>query len=477
MALKKLLTGTALISSVNVLRLVVQFVSLPLLARLLTPEDYGVVAMAMPIVLFVMLFADSGLGTSLVRETLDDLTPWHSCFWLTSALGAGFCLFLAALAPAVSFWMDEPTLAAVMASLATVIFLQSLTLIPGAALQQQGMFARIAIAEIVGIIASVGFAIWAAVNGLGVWALVGQQITLYAVRLVLNVVFSPYRPRFVFKWSSAKAHVVFGWTLFASNVVGFGSRSIENIVIGRFRGAADLGVYGMAFQFARLPWMIVTGPLQYVLYPLVAGAQSDPAKLRAQALLASKVLAILLLTPMALIGAASVPIFDILLSEKWREAAHVFAIIIPAAAIQPVTGIIGTFVLAIGRPDIQLKLTTQSTILWMACLFGSVWFGLTAIAVAFTVSTLVFSLWSLRVMLPLVGCSFRDYAKAVGAQIVIAMVAAAAYGGITQTWPMSDGDSLLLAMAMAAVCVLGSILLERKRILGDYRAVFSAARP
>lgn len=473
MSLKKLLTGTALLSSVNMLRLIVQFLSLPLLARILSPADYGVVAMAMPIVLLVMLFADSGLGSSLVRDKSADLTAWHSCFWLTVAFGAGLCLLLATLAPVIAYWMQEPTLGAVMASLATVIFLQSLALVPGAALQQRGLFARIALAEISAMAASVGVAISAALHGMGVWALVWQQVTLYAVRLVLNLVFSPYRPRAVFKWASALPHVIFGWNLLAANVVGFGSRTVESMAIGKVRGAADLGTYGMAFQFARLPWMLVTGPLQYVLYPLVAGAQSDPGKLRAQVLLASKVLATLLIAPMALVGAASVPVFDLLLSEKWREAAHVFALIMPAAAALPVVGILGTFVLAIGRPEVQLKLTTQSSVLWLICLGGSVWFGLSTIALAYTLFTLAFSVWSLRVILPLLGCSLTDYYKAIGGQIVLAIVAAAAYRTIVYIWPMDDAGAIGLAIVCALVCVLGSAGIQMKSILKDYREAFS----
>jgi O-antigen/teichoic acid export membrane protein len=469
--LKKLVTGTALISSVNALRLAVQLVSLPLLARLLNPEDYGVVAMAMPILLFVMLFADSGLGVSLVREKTADMTAWHSCFWLTAGLGAGLSFALAALAPSFAHWMAEPTLAAVMASLASVIMLQSLTLVPGAAMQQQAMFSRIAIAEIIAILLSVGVAITAALNGLGVWALVWQQIVMYAVRLVLTALLGPYRPRLVFAWQAARGHVVFGWTLLAANAIGFGGRSVESIMIGKFRGAADLGIYGMAFQFARLPWMIVTGPLQFVLYPLVAGAHSDVAKLRAQALLASKVLATLLLAPMALIGAAGVPIFDLLLSEKWRDAAYIFALIIPAMAVQPVTGVLGTFILAIGRPEIQLRLTMQSTILWMACLFSAVWVDLTTVAIAYTVSTLVFSVWSLKVMLPLLGCSLKDYAKAVGGQAILAVVMAGTYWAITQIWALGDVFAILLAVVLACGCVGISLLLARRDLTASLRAL------
>ena len=469
--LRNLVTGTALISSVNMLRLVVQFVSLPLLARLLSPEDYGIVAMAMPILLFVMLFADSGLGVSLVRDQSAGVTAWHSCFWLTTALGAALCLLFAAFAPTFADWMNEPALAAVMATLAVVILLQSLTLVPGAAMQKQGLFSRVAAAEIAGVLASIGVAVAAALHGLGVWALVWQQVVLYAVRLVLTAILSPYRPRFVFEWQAARGHVVFGWKLLVANAIGFAGRSVESIVIGKFRGAADLGVFGMAYQFAKLPWMIVTGPLQFVLFPLIADAQSNPAKLRAQALLVSKVIATLLLAPMALIGAASVPIFDILLSEKWREAAYVFSLIIAAAAIQPVIGVLGTFVLAIGRPDVQLRLTMQSTVLWMIFLFGSVWFGLYAIAIAYTVSTLAFSVWSLRVMLPLVGCSFLDYTKAVGGQVILAIVAAGIYRMITHTWVMTDMSAIMLAIALAGGCVLSSFILAHRDISAGLKAI------
>jgi O-antigen/teichoic acid export membrane protein len=468
---RKLVTGTALISSVNMLRLVVQFVSLPLLARLLSPEDYGIVAMAMPILLFVMLFADSGLGVSLVRDQSAGTTAWHSCFWLTTGLGAGLCLVFAVIAPTFAEWMNEPELAAVMATLAVVILLQSLTLVPGAALQKQGLFSRVAAAEIAGVLASIGVAITLALNGFGVWALVWQQVVLYGVRLGLTAILSPYRPRFIFEWQAARGHVVFGWKLLVANAITFAGRSAESIIIGKFRGAADLGVFGMAYQFAKLPWMLVTGPLQFVLFPQVADAQNDPVRLRAQALLVSKVIATLLLAPMALIGAASVPIFDILLSEKWREAAYVFSLIIAAAAIQPVIGVLGTFVLAIGRPDVQLRLTMQATVLWMICLSGSVWYGLYAIAIAYTVSTLAFSVWSLRVMLPLLGCSFQDYSKAVGGQIILAIAAAVSYRMIIRLWEMNDLSAIILAISLASGCVLGSFIFSYRNLLAGLNAL------
>jgi O-antigen/teichoic acid export membrane protein len=465
----RLVTGTALISSVNVLRLIVQFLSLPLLARFLEPADYGIVGMAMPIILLVMLFADSGLASSLVRDKSDEEDAWHSCFWLTTILGTGLAFVLAGLSPLMSAWLGEPALTAVVTTLACVIVLQSMTLIPGAALQRQGLFGRIAAAEIVALIAGASCALLAAANGMGVWALVWQQVILYGIRLVLTLLWSPYRPKLRFEFQAARDHVLFGWKLLAANLVGLGGRSIESTAIGKVRGADDLGIYGMAFQFLRLPFMIVTGPLQYVLYPIVAGAHGDKAKLRSQVLLASKILAMILLAPMALAGAASVPIFDVVLSEKWREAAYVFTLVVPAAIIQPVIGILGTFVLAVGRPEVQLRLTLQSTLLWMACFFSSVWFGLSAIAVAYSLSTLAFTAWYLTVALPLLNCSVFDYIRATGVHAVIAVAAFITYRTIAASWQIGDLALIGLAAMLAVICTLVSILLEFQSLRTAYR--------
>ena len=464
-AIKRFITGAASVSMINVLRLAVQFLSLPLLARMLSPNEYGLVGMAMPFILFVMMIADSGLASSLVRDRSGDIAAWHSCFWLTAFLGVLLCLLLLLVSPAIALWLHEPALGPITATLSVVILMQSLTLIPGALLQQGGYFIRISAAEIASLVASVGVVLWCAFHGMGAWALVWQQVALYAVRLVATLALSPYRPRLTFKWQLARDHVLFGWKLLFANVVNFASKSAESLLIGKIRGPSDLGIFGMAIQFARLPFMVVTGPLQYVLYPSISADRDNRDKLRAQLLLATKGLAILLLAPMALVGAASDPIFDLLLSDKWSESATVFALIVPAAAFQPVVSLVGTFILAIGRPDVQLRLASQSMILWVLCLLGSVWFGLSVVAISYTVFTLLFSAWTLRVMLPLLDCRLRDYLNAVGAQIVLALVAASIYRLLLAQWPLSDLAAISLAIAMAAICVAGSVIVDRKQLI------------
>ena len=272
-------------SSVNVLRLLVQLLSVPILARLLSPRDYGLAAMAMPVILFVMMLADAGLGASLVRTAKTDEPAWHTCFWLSVGLGTVFAFVIALLAPAVGDILNEPRLTSLTLALSAIIPLQTFTLVPGAALQQQGRFGIIASTEIAAMCASIGAAVACGVAGFGVWVTVWQQLVFYAVRLTLTLARSTYRPRLIFDLHDAWGHVLFGRNLLGVTLISSASRSLENLAIGKIHGPGPVGIYSMAFQFARLPFMLVTGPLQYALYPSVAAIREDKAKLTALFLL------------------------------------------------------------------------------------------------------------------------------------------------------------------------------------------------
>ena len=191
----------------------------------------------------------------------------------------------------------------------------------------------------------------------------------------------------------------FGRKLLVTNLISFASRSIENLVIGKIHGPGPVGIYSMAFQFARLPFMLVTGPLQYVLYPHIAVFRDNKTKLVAMFLLLTRVLAMVILPAIGLMAAASDPIFHLLLSKKWGQAAPIFVLIAPAAAFQPVTAILGTFLMALGRTEVQMRLAGQFAAVWFVGLMLSVWYGIEAVAATYCICSMLFSLWSLRDLL------------------------------------------------------------------------------
>jgi O-antigen/teichoic acid export membrane protein len=372
-SIKQIAKGTALIAFTNVLRLLVQLFSVPVLARMLSPEDYGLAAMAMPVILFLMMIADAGLGSSLVRTGKPEEPAWHTCFWLSTGVGTVIVIGLALLSPVFGLLLNEPRIMPIITALAAIVPLQTLTLVPGAALRQKGNFGTIAAIEIAAMGASIGAAVACAVGGFGVWALVWQQIVFFAVRLALTLTCSPYRPRLIFDLPDAWEHVIFGRNLLGATLVTSASRTLESLAIGRLCGPAPLGVYSMAFQFARLPFMLVTGPFQFVLYPHIAALRDDKAKLAELFLLFTRVLAMVVLPAVGLVAVASDPVFHLLLSKKWGQAAPIFVLIAPAAALQPVTALLGTFLMALGRTDVQMRLAWQFAIVWLGGLMLSVW--------------------------------------------------------------------------------------------------------
>ncbi|MBS0267230.1 MAG: lipopolysaccharide biosynthesis protein [Planctomycetes bacterium] len=465
MSIAKIVRGTAFIGFVNVLRLIVQFVSVPVLARLLSPVDYGLAAMAMPVILFVMLLADAGLGNSLVRTSRTNDPAWHMCFWLSVGLGIVGAAGVALLSPLVAFFLSEPRLTPMLATLAAIIPLQTFTMVPGACLQKEARFGTIAATEIVAMCTSLGAAVALAIAGSGVWALVWQQIVFYAVRLTLTLTCSPYRPRLMFDLHDAWEHVIFGRNLLGMSLISSASRSLENLVIGKVNGAGPVGVYAMAFQFARLPFMLVTGPLQYSLYPHVAAIREDRAQLTALFVLLTRVLAMVLLPAVGLVAVASEPTFTLLLSHKWVHAAPVFALIAPAAALQPVTAIVGTFLMALGRTDVQIRLAAQFAVVWIAGLTMSVWYGLEAVAMTYSVCALLFSAWSLRICLPLLDCSFASYARLFMWPMALTVVAMIGYRVLSS--PEADHNALNvgIAMTLALIVTVIALLVQRRALV------------
>jgi PST family polysaccharide transporter len=465
LSIATLVKGTAFIGFVSVLRLLVQFVSVPVLARLLSPVDYGLAAMAMPVILFVMLIADAGLGNSLVRTSRTNDQVWHTCFWLSVGLGIVGAAGVASLSPVVAFLLNEARLTPLLAALAAIIPLQTFTLVPGASLQKEARFGTIAATQIVAMCASLGTAVALAIAGVGVWALIWQQIVFYAVRLTLTLTCSSYRPCLVFDLHDAWEHVIFGRNMLGVSLISSASRSLENLVIGKVHGAGPVGVYIMAFQFARLPFMLVTGPIQYVLYPHVAAIREDRAQTTALFVLLTRILAMVLLPAVALVAVASEPTFTLLLSTKWRQAAPIFALIAPAAALQPVTAIVGTFLMALGRTDVQMRLAAQFAAVWIVGLMISVWYGIAAVATTYSICALLFSAWSLRMCLPLVNCSFATYARLLMWPMALTVWAMLAYRVLSSPGVDHNVLNVGIAITLALLVTLGAFLAQRRPLI------------
>jgi len=464
---RKIVLGTAAMSSANVLRLLAQFLVIPIISRLLSPADYGVVAIAMPFILFTMMFADAGVGRSLVRTPTGEKEIWSTCFWISAILGVILALVLIGLAPLAAQLFNEPRLSPIIMALAFVVIAQAISTIPGAALQQRHQFKIIAVMEITALVLGMITAIVVALRGGGAWALVDQQIAFYAVRVVMTFYFSPFFPLMVFDLKSVREHLIFGRDVIGVNIVGFLSRSLDNLIIGKVLGEAAVGLYSMAFQFARLPMFLVTGPLQYVLYAQLAQVKDNILAIRHIYLLLVRLLSIVVFPVMGMIAVAHHPAFTLLLSEKWSASGDLFMLAAPACALQAITGLNGTIMMVLGRTDMQFRITVEFVLLWVISLLCVVLFGLSWVVIDFNIIVLLYTPRQLMLLLPLLSCSLMTFLRILLIPTFAALVCVGMYWEIDHAMALGEWSQLIFAAILAVVGVGVSALTQRRLLVNE----------
>lgn len=467
MSIRKTVFDTAAMSSVNMLRLVTQFLAVPILARLLSPADYGVVAMAMPFVLFAMIITDAGIGMSLVRTPASERNVWSTCFWLSIGLGIVLAVIMILTAPIAAIVFDNKQLAPVVMALSLIVFIQSLGAISGAALQQKQQFKIMAAMDIVATLVSIGLAVLVASKGGGVWALVVQQLAYYAIRTALTIKCAPFRPEMVFDLHNVKEHLTFSRDILVMNIIGFFARSLDNLIIGKVLASAATGIYSMAFQFARLPFMLVTGPLQYVLYAKLAHHKDNKPAIRATFLMLTRVLAIVVFPIMGMVAAAYHPLFNWLLSAKWAMSGKLFMLVAPASALQAVTSLTATIMLVFGHANIRLKITIEFTLLWILALLISVSFGLEWIGIAYSAAVLLYTPRSLMLSLPMIGCSFLSYCRTFITPFIVTMLCIVSFWQLQQFFLLGEIMQLIIAAILAMAGVAVSAWLQRNVLMSE----------
>lgn len=458
MSARGLITGTALASAANIIRVALQALALPVLARFLSPEDYGLASMAMPFIVFMMMLADTGLASSLIRQTEITHREASSCNWSLIVLGLALGAGLALLTPLVARLYDEPRLTLPLAALCLVVPLQTATAVPGALLLKEQRYLAIALGEVLATLFSIGTAVALAIAGEGVVALVAQQLVFYVVRVVTCYATSRFRPVLVLDLSLVRGHSGFARDTVSTNVVAFVSKSLENMIIGRVLGAHAVGVFSLAFQLGRVPWMIVAGPFTSALYPHLVRMRDDRQALAASALLYTRLLATAVLPMMTIAVLASEPLIRVFLSEKWLPARPLFEIMGPAMALAPVTAILGTFMMTLGRTDVGLKVAAGTTAAWIPVAAILAPFGLEALAAGFTLVNLAGMAWSLKLSLGILGIRARDYLDSFWRPILLTALAAFSYVAISRSLALDSqglivlaGGLLVLAGAFAAV--------------------------
>ena len=362
------------------LLVVLQFLSLPLLSRLLSIEDFAIVGLGLAVILFANTFSDAGLGRSLVRTQHYNPTEWDTVFWFLATLGLLLAGLVVLVAPLYSRAMDQPTLLPVVIVLASVPFMQALTAVHQAAIERDYRFD--VMSGVIGFsgLAGVIVALSLAALGFGYWALVLQQVALAFVRLVGLLWLSPVRPKFRFHAPLLRPHLKFGVNTLAFSGVLTLQSQIPLLAFNQVFGTVAVSLWSMTERIFRFPQQAMLGPLSQVTMVSMArqwrdgtGQEQVSTSYRA----AIRLLMTLTFPGLVVLALNGRPIFVWLLSAPWGDVAVIFALALPGLMIDMITSVGARVFMVADRTDLRLRMAVERFAIGVPLFLAALPFGLT----------------------------------------------------------------------------------------------------
>lgn len=376
---QKTVKGVAWTSLNKVLDLGFGFVIGVILARLLSPSDYGLLAMIAVFSAIAFTFLDSGFGNALIRKP--DLNEDDNTTAFLFNLVAGVVLFgvIWFIAPWVSAFYDKPILTPLLRAEGSLLIVASFKIVQNTQLTRALNFKAKMIIRIVSSVSGGVIGIIAAYSGLGVWALVAMHIADALISLVLLWIISPWRPRG--KWSKKSFNYLWGYgsKLLASGLLDTVYSNIYPIVIGKFYSAADLGQYSRAKGYADMPSQSLTGVIQQVTFPVLSQIQDDHQRLGNNYRRMLRFSVFIIFPIMIGLAVLAHPLVVSLVTDKWAQCVPYLQIICLASMWYPVHAINLSLLQVKGRSDLFLRLEIIKKILITVVVFVCVPFGIIGI--------------------------------------------------------------------------------------------------
>ena len=381
--------SVAVLGASQAVKIVTQFASVILLSRLLSPEDFGVVASIAPVIAFIGIFQDFGMQQAIVQRPTVSNADLTSIFWITLMIGGALTAVMMALSPAAVWFYDDERLFWVTIAAAAPLLVYSLLIVPNALLNRRGKFAVLAMNDVIVSAVGLGTALIAALAGLRYWALVLSTIVTVlasAVWMFWQARWSPGRPARV--WPD-RSMLHFGKNLTGFTMVNYFARNVDNMLIGHAWGGIELGYYDRAYKLLLLPLQNIGMPVARVMIPLLCRIESDKPRLRRTYLRAATQVALVTVPGMAAIVATAPEVIHLVFGERWMAVVPIFFWLGLAGLIQPLTNTTGWIFICQARTQSLFRLgawSAATTI--MSFLVGLHW-GAVGVAAAYTLTEYV----------------------------------------------------------------------------------------
>ena len=357
-----------------------------ILARILAPEAFGLLAMVVAVTSFVTLFKDLGLSMATVQQAEVSGEQVNALFWINVAVSAGVTLVMGALSPAIAWFYAEPRLVEITLALATGLLVSGFSVQHQALMKRQMRFTALAVVEVAATLGSVLVAVAAAWQDTGYWALVFQQLSRELFITLGSWIACTWRPGRPAWASGLRSMLAFGGNLTGFRLVNYFARNADDILIGRFVGAQGLGYYTKAYKLLLAPIELIRRPISNVVIPSLSRLQDNPERFRSYSMRALSIIVFLSmpLTTFAFAEADRLVLF--VLGPQWDQTAQIFRVLAAAAFVQSFNMVTGWSFTALGQTDRWFKWGLFSSSTLVASFVIGINWGAYGVAVAYAAS-------------------------------------------------------------------------------------------
>lgn len=354
----------------------IQFIVLLVMARLITPHEYGVIGMLTIFIALAQVIIDSGFSQALIRK--QDRTETDNCsvFYFNIIVSVLLYAIFFCIAPLVAKFYNTPELTAIMRVLCLGIIVNSFGVVQIAVYTIKIDFKTLAKASASAALISGSIGIFLAYKGFGVWALVIQQLVSLTVNVSILWICSKWRPQLLFSWNSVKDFFGFGSKLLVAGSLEAVFQNLYQVVIGKFFSASIIGFYTRALQFVSLPSSNIAGIIQRVTYPVLCEIQEDDDKLPSAFLKVFNVLAFVVFPMMMFLSFFSDDIILFLLGEKWMDSSILMRLLSISMLLYPIHALNLNMLMVKGRTDFYLKVEIIKKVLTVVMLVVTIPFGI-----------------------------------------------------------------------------------------------------
>lgn len=360
----------------------VAFIVSIILARLLDPSVYGVVALVTVFTALLQVFVDSGMGNALIQKKDADDLDFSSVFYFNIIVCVAVYSLMFFAAPLIASFYKMPELTPIVRVLSLTLVISGVKNVQQAYVSRHLLFRKFFFSTLGGTIGAAFIGVWMAWKGYGVWAIVIQHLFNATIDTVILWVTVKWRPKFMFSYKSLKGLFSYGWKLLVSALLDTGYRELRSLLIGKLYTSSDLAFYNRGQQ---LPNLIVTNintSIDSVLLPTMSKEQENKIIVRDMTRRAIKTSTYIMMPMMMGLAVCAEPIINLILTEKWLPAVFFLRVFCFTCAFYPIHTANLNAIKAMGRSDLFLKLEIVKKVVGLIALISTMFISVKAMAIS-----------------------------------------------------------------------------------------------